>query len=321
MKDVKILPTAVSPAITYQHHAFYLGILLSNKDYIKEFYNDYILLHIHPERDNLDFQIKRWYGFPSFYLDEYVIIKNGDWDIYLRGASHEKIIDDIIIGIDNEQYIIGTYDEFYDPNKYNYKKKHNIHDCFLYGYNLNEKIFYTAGYLENSQYKEYTLKFEDYLNAVKDYENSENSINIKFLRFKKNIVYNIDVSQIKTALRAYLNGENIYFEDKVELYGVNIYDILMNKIKNNDYDLREYHVLWEHKKIMSDRIKFLIDSGHELSQQMLSESNEIATICEKLFLYLAKCSVTNKAVFNNTNILDDIRQREKNLYNKIIECL
>ena len=70
----------------------------------------------------------------------------------------------------NEHYVAGLYDEFYIPQKFEYKKNHFLHDFLLYGFDDQTQEFFSYGYIKGEgNYhicKEFSIKYSDFIKSI-----------------------------------------------------------------------------------------------------------------------------------------------------------
>ena len=114
-----------------------------------------------------------------------------------------------------------------------------------------------------------------------------------YVIFKNNqtTYYDLDITLIKRTLREYLNCEDTKdhfrmmrnrFNDTT--FGVNVYDKVIEQIDKQlhaeepDYDIRSLHIVYDHKVLMLERIKYLMANDFLPFSQALVD--EYATVVE-----------------------------------------
>ncbi|GAB6989771.1 hypothetical protein [Paenibacillus pini] len=160
-----------------------------------------------------------------------------------------------------------------------YQKDPFPHHLFLYGFNWDESIFYASMFDHMGIYRNMEISFQEFQDAILSMrqllkENLTSDHHTYFYKYEPHSPYPFDKTSVIDQLRDYLNGEThlnrINYNPEEEAYGVKIYDYLQmyyDAVENNDSrlgdrnDVRHLHVLWEHKKMMSERIGYLVEKG------------------------------------------------------------
>jgi hypothetical protein len=275
---MKILKITDPPIKGYPDYAYPLSVIL-NYDYAYEWlYCNYIQLHF----DENDI-----YDPVRFYFTD---ASSGIWNIRNPLLDYQMIHRDTLAllgndiikfikdAIDLENYIIIYLDEFYLIDRWAYQNTHFNHINFIYGYDDKEQCFYTAGYDKNIQYSYTKISFleieQAYINNVKDYYEGINKIYLlKFDMMRKR--YEFDILTVIKQLKEYVYAENSSLRYNLEFnggrnlyFGTDIYTPLklyldsIHKYGWNWNLIKPIFVLYEHKKLMALRIKFLEENGY-----------------------------------------------------------
>ena len=133
----KILPFNINPpVISYQHHAFPLGVLFTNESFINDFVSNYVHL-FYLRNDAIDPHAINFYRNDDYFAKDCfiknMIMANGG-NRFLIDYTLESFSDMLVFMIDNGYYVYGLIDEYYLPNRRAYKIKHWTHDFLIYGY-------------------------------------------------------------------------------------------------------------------------------------------------------------------------------------------
>ena len=120
--------------------------------------------------------------------------------------------------------------------------------------------------------------------------------------------YKLDTKFIKDTLVEYLeakDSKNHYrmmrnrFTDTV--FGVNVYDAVLKQIgiqlsgDDPDFDIRALHLVYDHKVLMNERIKYLMEKGIlEYNSEILDSYMEVVNLMLTARNLLIKCSITGK---------------------------
>lgn len=177
-------------------------------------------------------------------------------------------------------YCIVFIDEARLSTAASYQKEPFPHHLFLHGFNWDERVFYVSMFDHTGVYRNLEISFEEFLDAVHSMrqllqENLAADHHTYFYKYEPHSSYPFDKIAVIDQLRDYINGETRlnrinYNPDRDEAFGIKVYDYLQmyyDAIEHNDprlgvrNDVRHLHVIWEHKKMMSDRIAYLVDEG------------------------------------------------------------
>lgn len=341
MKSNEIKLYMKEPIITcYPNHANLLSVISQNKDYLPWVYSTYIQLFC----DRNDY--KKNYLRLDFYTNNILEL--------CPFISHQKISRELLGKISNisvAEYIISCLEEgyycyflidTYFIEKYgNHNRYHYVHDIFVFGVNLERKVFYAADNFKNGKYSFEEIPIQQ---IVKGYYELENNNLIDWLegvhlikyRVKNDYFgltqkYQFDIEKVVTELEDYINSFQtpkryanpheqwiIYAADMA--FGVDVYETIIQFLEHsNDYDLRPLYVLSEHKKIMLKRLEYLENSGYlqgDFSSEFTRIERETMIINNK---YLKDrflgVTIPNKRVIEK---LRNIKNQERDILEKVI---
>ncbi|MEK5034056.1 hypothetical protein MKY96_21575 [Paenibacillus sp. FSL R7-0302] len=231
-----------------------------------------------------DERIRPWI-YSNFIQIRYVI----DWDVYFFD-NHDFLIDicpyinkstldrslitqwtsfkDFIIhAIDNDFYVWCHLDRFYIPGYDEYLKQSNFHETLIYGYDINENTVYFSDNMADGAFKNSTCSFEIIEAANKEVYRERNFISRVILLKKNNKTdnYTINREYIIDGLQRLLFSKrsfDLINNEVLCIYGLDVYHHLSSRITNRKEDLpkldiRVFHLLWEHKKLMVMRLEYL----------------------------------------------------------------
>jgi len=279
--DAKVLPFKNSPVIGLLGHAYVLGILSNYEECLPWFYNNYIQLYF--SRRYLEERGEFWL---DFFPDLMVIFEDVPWLEYHR-MDKETIFNNnidlnkfIIDYINRGYYFFTCADEFFIPGKVAYNRLHFTHDIMVYGYNLEKKTYNIAGFGTHYMYKASEVSFEEFNLAFNNAVSKKNLISLlkkveDFNKYKYDFrigKYDFDIKLVVEMLSDYLYSRNsterlgIYRNPDDDFFGMKIYEylkmylerLLDNKVR---FDIKPIHILWEHKKCMLLRIKYMREKG------------------------------------------------------------
>lgn len=314
------------PIIGYLHHAYHLSIAQEHPDFQDWFNCNYIQMKYYSARGWLNF-----YSLDILY-NYYPLLDLEVLSNRTIKSCKIDIIEFIVNCIDNGYYVWLYLDEYYDPGKKNYKEVHHKHEYLLYGYNDKSEL-HTVGFNNQSVYAFYEIGFDNFLTA---YNSIEENFEIKMLRPNIKNSYEFDVFNTKDILDDYINSRDTSIRNRMFgttssdiVYGLDIYKhmrINLEDPKNSNlrYDIRPLHIMWEHKKCMTSRIKFLYEKNHINNYKFLySEYEKIEERVLSLRNLQLKFIVTGKEdlIKKLTNSFDEIRKQEKKILIELMESI
>ncbi len=303
------------PITCYPYQADLLSVILNYDKAYPWYINNFVLLES-PKKNDFGFRI-------DFYST--LLWKTCPW-IYYQRISRElvsngwdSIIKFILQSIDLGYYVHFNVNTFY-VSAYSdwYGKTNLLHPIFLYGYDDESRILYAADNFKNGKYSYELISYDE---LILGYNNIEyafgGSLNgeldwlngIELINFRDKYGYEFNIESLILDLEDYLQSTNrekkcwkrsdSYWKENCT-YGIKIYDILSEYITkisdgNFQYDVRPFHVLWEHKKVMLERLEYLSSLGY-LSDASLLYNNykEIENKCLLIRNLFLKCMMTNK---------------------------
>ncbi|MFF2908423.1 hypothetical protein [Paenibacillus sp. NPDC057934] len=187
--------------------------------------------------------------------------------------------------IDNNTYIITLLDSFYIPkHRPYYKTIHRPHMTLIYGYCLIEQCFFIADFFEGfysfekASFEEVRLGFENVppgdWSKVSLIQKGENQYNFDLHHVIKSIKeYKLSICPHEQVLR----GTNNMFNN---VYGLDAYRIMLELIPfyfalgEECMDIRSFHLMYEHKKLMILRLNIL-GSIFKIDSELIQGFKEI----------------------------------------------
>lgn len=239
------------------------------------------------------------------------------------------IIDHLTKMISQGCYVTSYYNERYIPGKPSYQKIDFDHDCILYGFNMDKKIFYSAGYLADGKYRLFEISFEDFLNAILNTESDR--IAFSYFMYNNEVDYQLDVCRINEELSDYLNSTTSHGFRPDVFYGITANEKLKEYILNNiktyeipHVDLRFSEAFAKHKYYIYLCIKYLSDN-QIVSEVEVDLSSIEATYKNAALIHLLSLKFN---MTHDLSILDrierlfiDIQEREALSINKVVNVL
>ncbi len=234
--------------------------------------------------------------------------------------NYEKFTDYIIQAISKGYYVSTYLEQFYGAKG---KMTHEAHPVYIFGYNLDKNILYTADNYFNGKY--------GYLEVTLDEADREfyqiNSYSDKWFEHRtytyklKSMQHNFDVKLLYNLLNDYLNSYystsyKAYEYDNM-FYGIECYKAFISYVKNvviskADYvDLKSLVFFQDYKLMMERRIEYLINNNYLLQSEIFFKDK----MKEDFFQYNI---ILNLAIKYNMRqevlYLDKIIERMNKLY-------
>ena len=201
----------------------------------------------------------------------------------------------------------------------------------MFGYDLeNRKIHiieYTEAYLT-----QFVITFEEFLHAYEhcDLRRYED---VHLLKFDLQRHYEFDLFNVSEQMKDYLGSRNTSERYRINsnpiyspfvIFGLDVYKEMRFLLDYNQlkYDIRVFNSLWEHKKIMKDRVKYIADNG--IIENFMEFYEPCKEIEDKSYLlksqFMRLCATKNLAnLAKIRTLLDVMEEREKAVYGKMVE--
>ena len=238
--------------------------------------------------------------------------------------------------LSERKYIITEIDHFYIPKTRSYLCEHYYHEVMIYGFNASSKTLNMMGYGKQNIVFVFEMSF-------KEFEKSLKHADIRFILCKVNPNYNdyyVSTGIIKNRLKDYLAAKDCeeYVADIVptvsgqglEANGIGVLKYLIDnedELYSFSNDIRLSYILCEHKKLMLDRIMYLLKNG-------ILDENKCQNILKKLhenvkYTQIMKNSILANSVGNSRkatmkkikSYLEKIMANEVEAYNELCDLL
>lgn len=328
-----VLPIHDTIINTFNIYGSITSIISNNEKCFPWIYNNFI-------------QIRYVYDWDTFFFDNHHLLMDScPWinhhviPKFFIESKWDSISEFIIDSLDKGNYVYLYVDRFYlSASVPNFKKRSNLHEIFIYGYDIKTKEFLVADNLEYGKYIRTVCTFEEIeqgyaaINSENFYFiNSESHffLNVHLFSLKDEGEYSINVPQIAKSINDYLDSEltiDVSFKEKT-LFGQKcIYysvDRFLN-IKPESLDIRAFHLFWEHKKLMFDRINYLIKENYLPDGHYFVERyRNIRDAFESIRNMALKYNVTqNHTLFNRIQLrVSDVLIEEMSILKEISENL
>ena len=254
-----------------------------------------------------------------------------------------NIVDFLKENINNDTYAIVFLNEWAIPHKANYHSKHWYHESLVYGYDDEKGVLYCISFNENQTFTTFEVDYHSFWDGFQLICNDPADIGeyqryVTLLKVSP-VEYEFDFNRFVHQLNNFINGTidlvDKYNFDLIDFFtdrddweysfGYKIYDKFIDiinkrkKTKNelngflDDFEFFEYfdfHILYEHKKIMQQRIEFINRKyfNSELTS-IVQQYSQIVEAFEKLRLLNIKFSQIYRFGTITQNKIDDYANR------------
>lgn len=310
-------------SIAFHHHAFPLGIIKANiSEYDQWLSNKYINCIASKGFNMFDDDV---------WMVQHGLCIRDEW--FVNYETFHIFCSDLVKRNKNmlEQgfYFTGTYDEFYIPGKSAYQNYSFVHDYVIYGYDDQNGVFKSAGYLADGRYKQFDITYDDYYRGVAEAQKNRTHL-MDYFRINPDYEGQIDIVGIKEKLMDFLNSRgpiNPNINNINEVYGVNAWKNFETYIENaekNGIDIRYVRAYMEHKGIMNKRLMCLFEHGYLRDQALcLKYGEEVSQKATQLFYMCLKYTLTGNAELQKrmTALVRDVNITEQGLIEKAVKLL
>ncbi|MCR5148501.1 MAG: hypothetical protein K6C35_05990 [Eubacterium sp.] len=332
----KMLEIKMSPLNGYMEDAYPLTVAITRESNYEWIYSNYI---------QLVFQDPYIYrGQPvKFYK---VSFKNGRvWDAELPLLCYDTITRDMVevmemdiielicTAISRDYYVKVYLDEYFLPYRWTYKKQHYTHESLFFGFDNEKKELYGLAYVTDKDgyhFKKFAVSMEDVKEAYySQIEKGVLSERIAFMSCNPERFYEFDKETVKRGIYEYLNSigtdkkySSINNPDDKYTFGIGIYDLLMDYYKGGVKNklVIPLHIIYEHKKLMLDRILYMIDNHYLRHDQSIIngfyELAEKANTCKFLFLRYS-ANESEKAFRKMEKAINEVKRLDIELMKKL----
>ena len=183
-----------------------------------------------------------------------------------------------------KRYVEMKLDQYYIKGRDEYHSKHFEHQILIYGYDDTRKCFLLVGYSNNGKIQKFTIKYKEAEQSIKRYPEAD----IKRISYCQGLRwYEFIPEYVQKVCQDYLEGRNTeldaqaYFPiEKERVYGMKIYEQLNTNTGINVLvaDRRLSYLLYEHKRLMKERLKYMYTKdlvNVELYQKMSNIADKL----------------------------------------------
>jgi hypothetical protein len=281
-----VLPLALPPsAYGFQFYAFPLAIIETDPRSADWVLSNYIqLAYDRSPASPVPF---------AFYMYDYA---DNPWLETIRGSQDwfqipvGEIVDFVKNQLRREYYVYLCLDNFFLPHRWSHYFEHFSHDTLVHGFNDRTRTLRLVGYGRTGKFGTWETSYEDFERAyASQLEMGAPTRQMHCFRLLRDGNYPLDRNLIVRTLEEYLTGSNTSEHFSMlrkpwdRAYGLDVYEPLGKAVRDrlgsgvpcDIGDIRGFHVLWEHKKIMTRRVEVLLRDGGGGGAHLLSQAKKL----------------------------------------------
>lgn len=213
--------------------------------------------------------------------------------------------------LDHGYYVHGGYNEKYIPTKFAYQKYDCPHDYLLIGYDEKEQKLISVGYTNRNKYERFEIRYEDYILSLKN-----QYVEINTCKYNHEFKFEFDIQKVINGLTDYINS--VSFEDmypQKKIYGLAAIDELkqffLSQARENKYiDTRYIRALYEHRRIMYYRLKYIFENVIKNNLEIVNEYEKSNRLADQILFLAIKYNILKDSL-----IIDRVAQN----INSIVE--
>jgi hypothetical protein len=346
----KELPLANPIISTYLGYASSLSIILNEEKGFEWFVQNYMNI-ITVYTNDYDELFMDFLNISNLYLtsqetyqpDNFLCLPLKTYSVPRAFARWDSIIDFIKEQIDNNYYICMFIDR-------TYIRQHTLkimHDAFIYGYDDEKQSLYICDYFNGGKFIRYECPYQEFTNAyryAKDrsggnavFYNDTDVSKINLLSYNNLYSESFDLSLFIDNLKYYINPQMYSMNFRIHICRVKdknkvktcygnenikiIYNYIKNRMeKNEDIDIRQVHLFYEHKCTYKFRIKYLHDKNIILDKEnieFMKSCDKLEGLAQNIRNLSIKYNIQIEQKINIRNIdfyIENIKMNLENLY-------
>ncbi|MEI7024437.1 hypothetical protein [Paenibacillus sp. y28] len=239
--------------------------------------------------------------------------------------------------IDGGNYVIISADSYHiSAYKPYYQKQIRPHFMMVFGYDRENGTFDIADFFVG-RYEYTTTTFEELRAAYEAIPWDTDRVQVKLLKLEPRVRYEFDKQHVYDLLSEYFHGFNTsrrygsnYNPSQHLVYGMDIYPKLQEFIPLVGEgicipDRRPFHVIYDHKRGMKQRIEYMVEHGHipssclPLSQQYADMTDK----CQMMRNLILKYEVVRQPdmLLRISDYVKQLEQEEREVLKELLSAL
>lgn len=314
----KKLPLAESPIRGYMMYSYHLAITFAHAEAWPWFFTNHVQLQCEPAQLEFD----------DFMLDSTapkgeVHFSEGTWkfnpwlndshqmDKAAMASAASSVARYIVDRLDNGFYVETFVDEYHIPSLFNGKESHLRHRMLIFGYDDHKQTFNIIGFDKNRLYRELECRFDEFERAFEAVEPLKHETTKLFKSPPQGLpVVEFDAARFAQLTADYLDSRNTLLDPDLHgkqlkgqefWFGLKTYQFLQQYVetimeKNRagghlGVDIRGFNIMWEHKKCMLDRMKWVRERGICISDALIERYAEVLSLIEMARNRVVMCGI------------------------------
>lgn len=230
--------------------------------------------------------------------------------------------------INKSKYLEMMIDQYYLPDREEYRYVHHYHQNLIYGYDDRRKVFLLEGYTNHGRLTKTEITYRD-LKYVMRKEDIKYLTVVEYKQAGYRYYYYHDY--VVMMLKEYLEGINSSYHltnlvpQTERVYGIKVYQEFLTEAGMEVFlsDKRISHLLYEHKVCMEERIHFLGYKGFLSHEEEEQAAEQAALIKRKMFnvrnlVIKYEISGGQEIIHLIQLLLKEIEQEERNMLQKVL---
>lgn len=312
-----------------------LGAIFSiakNKD-MPFFYNEFVQIMYHDEWKMFVFEAHQ------NLLENCPFIKTENYSF--SNLSNKEIINNLIILLENNFYIYIFLDwKYIVPD---IVKSNLAHTTLISGYDSEKHIFLVSDNYDEGRFVTIEIDMDVVVNAFKsawyssvgnEHDNDGSSSfdylkTITAFKYRDEVSVSFDKNILISNIKSYFNscGNRLFNNRPASLYGYDSYKIIKNALNNESFghfQVKNFHLLYEHKIIMVKRLQYLSKHGYiNKSDGYISQAEDIMQnflIARNLYLKFMMAPIDKKNINRNKilELIDKSLEKEKRMLENLL---
>lgn len=324
------LPVEEPPITSYPTIANTLSILWPHRDKVLPWLSDhFIQLIIRPNHESAQGDYYDHADIDNFYCMIYGCPFIGWMRNNRTTANFTKLTDYIEYQIEHGYYLEACLDNYYFEFTICYNKTHFIHSTFIHGFDQEKKEVYVSDFFSGKKYSRMVASYDainksiegnDYLLYLYQYQEGKYQFNSTLMN-----LYLEDYLNAKDSLHKYDFSYQQYNQNI--LYGLDFYEYLYQNIseENGIIDIRQSHILFDHKKMMKIRLEYLLSLhryDNEELQKLVLKNDGIIQKTHLLRNMILRYNIYKQVTIKNEilKMCKEIKSMDYNLVSSLLKC-
>ncbi|ADL53833.1 hypothetical protein [Clostridium cellulovorans] len=311
---------------TYNSYGSILSMIADDENAWLWLYNNFI-------------QIRYVYSWNSYFFDNHHLFFDNCPYFYhynipksiLLSKWNGSMKDFIVDSINGGLYIYLYVDRYYISESSSYNRASEVHEVFIYGYDIEDNSVYIADNLLDGKYIRTKVPFEEIENGYFNIKYKVDFfLNLHLFKKSEGAIVNFDFEQVVSSINNYLYSKktiDVSFSEKC-IFGLDaverIVDILDNVSVQEDMylDIRALHLFYEHKLLMKLRLEYMVNKGFLVNGEKFIEAYSSLNKNYGTIRNLAlKYNITkmNNILLRISELLKDQIATEKMVLNELLD--